>query len=64
MKLTVTVPEQDPLTVTPVSDAEMLPPRLSLSEVELAATAAAASAQTLLKFAPILGGTVVVAALG
>ena len=65
MKLTVTDPdEQEPLRLIPFSEAEIKPPRFSLSEVVFAATAAETSEQTLLKLAPAVGGTVVVADLG
>ena len=62
VKLTVAPDAQEPVTVSPVIDTEMRPPRSAVNEVEPPPIDALASSQIFLKFEPVDGGTPVIAA--
>lgn len=62
MKLTVAPDEQEPLTLSPEIDAEINPPKFSLSDVDLFPIAVSASLQICVKLAPDAGGATPAAA--
>ena len=63
VKLTVAPDAQEPVTVSPVIDTEMRPPRSAVNEVEPPPIDALALSQIVLKFEPVDGGTPVIAAV-
>lgn len=61
VKLTVAPDAHEPVTLIPVIDTEMRPPRSALNDVEPPPIDALASSQIFRKFEPVPGGTPVVA---
>lgn len=63
VKETVAPDAHEPVTVSPVIDTAMRPPRSAVNEVEPPPIDALASSQIVLKFEPVDGGTPVIAAV-
>ena len=63
VKLTVAPDAQEPVTVSPVIETAMRPPRSAVNEVEPPPIDALALSQIVLKFEPVDGGTPVIAAV-